>query len=362
MSGPPEDGAPARWRDLVPTWLVRTVLWCVALLLVARTIDLVVDWLVTILTVTAAIVAALLLTALLRPVHGRLAKVMPNALSSLLTIILTLAAITGVMYAVVSRALNQIGDLRQAVQQGIADVRTKLESTGLPLPADLQPTQAELVQRVNQLLPPPTALATMATEILAGFVLAVFTWFFLQKDGSRMWAWFTSWVPEHRLATVDRTGHGVWHVLERYMQGMTMVAFIDAVGIGGTMVVLGVPLAASLTCIVFIGAYVPVVGAFVSGGLAVLVTLVLLGPTEALILLVAVFVVQQVEGNLLQPLVMGKVLNLHPVPIVVAVSVGALIGGILGAVVAVPVLAVAYRIATELHGERHPPAESVAPD
>lgn len=342
-------------RDVAPTWLVRTLLCCVALLVLAHTVDLVVGWFAAVLTVTAALVAALLLTALLRPVATRLGRVAPGWLAALVTILVTAAAVSAVGFVVVARAVRQVDDLRQAVDDGLATVQSWVEHSGLPMvPANFELAQSELMDRFRDVLPSPGVVATMAADILAGTALAVFVWFFLLKDGARMWGWFRTWLPDHRIATVDGVGHASWGVLERYMQGMTMVALIDAAAIGGAMTVLGVPLAASLTCVVFVGAYVPVVGAFVSGGLAALATLVLLGPTEALILSAVVILVQQVEGNVLQPLVMGKALHLHPVAVVV--SVGALVAGVLGALVAVPVVAVAYRAVRELRGaERERP-------
>jgi predicted PurR-regulated permease PerM len=159
--------------------------------------------------------------------------------------------------------------------------------------------------------------------------------------------------PGHATA-VNRGGHAVWEVLTGYIRGTTLIAAVDAIGIGAGMLVLGVPLTASLTCLVFLGAYVPIVGAFVSGALATGITLVTLGPTQALVLLGVVVVVQQVEGNLLQPLVMGHTLQLHAVTTVVSVTIGALVGGVLGALVAVPLVAAAYRLMIQAREDERP--------
>lgn len=196
--------------------------------------------------------------------------------------------------------------------------------------------------------------AGLATQVLSGMVLTVFLLFFFLKDGAQMWSWFLGWVPTGHATAVNRGGHAVWEVLTGYIRGTTLIAAVDAIGIGAGMLVLGVPLTASLTCLVFLGAYVPIVGAFVSGALATGITLVTLGPTQALVLLGVVVVVQQVEGNLLQPLVMGHTLQLHAVTTVVSVTIGALVGGVLGALVAVPLVAAAYRLMIQAREDERP--------
>jgi predicted PurR-regulated permease PerM len=196
---------------------------------------------------------------------------------------------------------------------------------------------------VTGALPSPSAGATMAVEIVSGAALALFVLFFLLLDGRRMWAWAVSWIPQQRHEQVDGAGRRAWAVLTGYVRSIVLVAFIDAIGIG-------VPLAASLTLIVFVGAFVPIVGAAVSGVLAVGVTLVTVGPVPALVLLAAVLLVQQLEGNVLQPWIMGRTLKLHPVVVVLAVTLGSVVGGVLGAVVAVPLVAVCYRVVEFLAG------------
>lgn len=345
--------------ELLPRWLLGTVAWCLALLVLAVTVWLLAHALMSVISVTAAVVAAVLLTALLRPVCERLERLrLPDWAAALATMLLTLAALAGVGYLVVERALGQVDDLQSAVDRAAGDLRAWVLDSPLPVTrAGLEQSQQHLVDHLPKALPSPASGAMMAGEILGAIALGLFVWFFLLKDGPDMWRWFVTWMPRHRVATVDRVGRRAWDVLGSYMRGTTVIAFADAVGIGVAMALLGVPLATSLSCIVFIGAFVPIIGATISGGLAVIVTLVLLGPAQALILLGAVILVQQLEGNLLQPLVMGRALHLHPVTIVVAVAVGGLVGGVLGAVAAVPVTAIAYRVASDLRGSRpRPPA------
>lgn len=169
-----------------------------------------------------------------------------------------------------------------------------------------------------------------------------------------MWRWVLSWVPAVRRHTVGSAGREAWVTLTSYVRGTVVIALLDATGIGATLFIVGVPLAAALTLLVFLGAFVPFLGATISGALAVLVTLVTVGAFEAVIVLAAVLIVQQVEGSVLQPFVMGRAVRLHPVAILLAISIGALLAGVVGAIIAVPILAVTYRVADFLHTD--PPA------
>lgn len=202
-----------------------------------------------------------------------------------------------------------------------------------------------MVAFIQRSVPDPVAGATLALEVLSGTALAVFVLFFLLKDGGRMWGWVLSWTPPAHRPRADGAGRTAWETLRGYVRGSVLIAFVDAAGIGLGLVLLDVPLALSLTLLVFLGAFVPILGATVSGALAVLVALVTQGVTSALVLLAVVLVVQQLEGNVLHPLVMGRALSVHPVVILLAVSAGGLLAGVPGAIVAVPVVAVTYRVA-----------------
>lgn len=332
---------------LPPRWLVRTALGCACLLTIAVTTWLVGRALMTVVTVTAAVVAALLLSALLQPVHERLRRLRaPDWLASLATVVATLLVVAAVITLLLARVQSQQHDLRDAVAASVGQLRDVVHHSPLPLSeARLDAGASQLADTALSALPGPAAGAGIATQVLSGFALTLFLWFFFLKDGREMWSWLVGCVPRRHAGSVENGGRTVWDVLTSYIRGTTVVAAADALGIGAAMLVLGVPLAASLTCLVFLGAFVPIVGAFVSGALAVGVTLVTLGPVQALALLGCVVLVQQLEGNLLQPLVMGRALRLHPVAIVVSVAVGALVGGVLGALVVVPLVAVGYRLA-----------------
>lgn len=220
-------------------------------------------------------------------------------------------------------------------------------------PLSLAPEQVSSIRdtalaRLEQFVPSPVASATTALRLLGALVLVVFVVFFLLKDGDRMWTWVLSWTPRRHEARMAAAGEEAWATLRRYVAGTVLVAAIDAVGIGLALVLLGVPLWFSLALLTFLGAFVPVLGATVAGAAAVFVTLASEGPRDALILLGAVLLVQQLEGNVLQPLIMGRAVSLHPLVVLVAVTCGFLLLGILGALFAVPVVAVAYRVAARM--------------
>lgn len=337
---------------ILPSWLLRTAAYCLALLVVGFTVWLVVEMLGTVRMVTFSIVAALLLSALLSWLVAALVGLrLPRWLAALVSVLALLGACAASVFLVVNRALSQVGDLQEALGEAVAGVKQTLLQPPFSLTADrVERFQDRAVDAVAAALPSPATGASLVIEFLSGIALGVFVLFFLLKDGSRMWQWVLGWTPAPRRAVAGEAGLRAWHTLTSYVRGTVLVALADALGIGAAMLLLGVPLTASLTLMVFIGAFVPIVGATVSGGLAVLVTLVTLGPITALVLLGAVLLVQQLEGNLLQPLIMGHALQLHPVAIVLAVTVGALIGGVLGAIVAVPTLAVSYRVVSYLAG------------
>ena len=187
------------------------------------------------------------------------------------------------------------------------------------------------------------ALTTAATvgEMLTGFFLVLFVLFFFLRDGAQIWHFVCRLLPGPARLSTAGAGHYAWHSLVSYVRATVFVAFVDAVGIGVGLLLLRVPLALPLAALVFLSAFIPVVGAALSGVVAVLVALVANGPVTALIVLAIVIAVQQLEGNVLQPMIMGRAVSLHPLAVLLALSVGIVVAGIVGGLVAVPILAVA---------------------
>jgi putative heme transporter len=206
----------------------------------------------------------------------------------------------------------------------------------------------ELLQESSgELLAGVLAGAGLVAQILAAMVLMVVLLFFFIKDGDQLVQWGLDRTPAHHRETVRAVGRRSWTALGGYVRGTALVALIDAIGIAIGLVILGVPLVIPLALLVFIGGFLPVIGAMLSGLIAVLVALTVDFPT-ALLTLGVVLLVQQVESNLLQPTIMRKAVALHPVVILLALGAGAALAGIVGAFLAVPIAAVVAAAGNEL--------------
>ncbi|MGC1211810.1 MAG: AI-2E family transporter [Micromonospora sp.] len=271
---------------------------------------------------------------------------------------LTLLGLVALAVTVVTNQLTtQFDDLGATLSAGLAQIRQAVVDGPLPVTEDQLDALASAVrertmQRSAELDPADAAGSTL--EAVGAALLAVVLLFFLLKDGSRMWDWLLRPVPAPLRPTIDEAGRAGWWAVSRYIGGQMVVAAVDAIGIGVALLIIGVPLAFPLALLTFLGGFVPIVGATVAGAAAALVALVANGPTDALLVIAAVVGVQQLEGNLLEPLIVGRALRLHPAPVLLAVTAGTLLGGIAGAVVAVPILAVLHRSGAVLvrHGVR----------
>ena len=330
-----------------------------AVLLTAAVVWLAVSVLVNLAVLTIAVAVALLLAALLTPVVSWLCRQgTPSAVAALVGMLLVLAVPVGTGAYAWARASDQSGALSWTVGGGLETVERWLVQGPLSLPAQPVESLSSTVMRAVQRFAGgtggglATGMATTALQVGSGAVLALFLLFFLLKDGPQMWRWVVSRLPQGRAEVVDDAGRHAWSTLTSYGVSVVLVALIDAVLIGAGLFLLGVPLALALSLLIFVGAFVPFLGALVTGGLAVLVTLSALGAAKALLVLGLVVLVQQLEGNLLQPLIAGRAVALHPVVIIVAVTCGLLLFGIPGGIVAVPVVAVGYTVAERLAARR----------
>ncbi|TYL50303.1 AI-2E family transporter [Agromyces mariniharenae] len=205
------------------------------------------------------------------------------------------------------------------------------------------------------------SLGSTLGHFLAGMLLALFATLFILIDGHHIWRWIVGVFPKRARAAVDGAGQAGWATLQNFVKVQILVATIDAIGIGLGAFLLGVPLAVPIAILVFLGSFIPIVGAVVTGALAVFVALIYNGWVIALIMLGVVLLVQQVEGHILQPLIMGTAVKVHPLGVVIAVATGSLLAGIPGALFAVPVAAVVnvmiiYIAAGTWKGEPGPPA------
>ncbi|MEV4332300.1 AI-2E family transporter [Streptomyces sp. NPDC049597] len=296
--------------------------------------------------VVLAFAAALLVTAMLQPTVGRLRKLgLPRGLATAVTAILGFVVMGLVGWFVVWQVMDNLDNLSDRVRDGIEELKRWL----LDSPFHVTESQInDIAQNLSDTIGTNTEEITSAglqgvsvmVEVLTGILLAMFSTLFLLYDGKRIWEWTLKLVPAQARPGVAGAGPRAWRTLTAYVRGTVLVALIDAIFIGLGLWFLDVPLAVPLAVFIFLFAFVPLVGAVVSGALAVVVALVTQGVFTALMVLVVVLAVQQIEGHVLQPFILGRAVRVHPLAVVLAVATGGLTAGIGGAVVAVPLVAV----------------------
>jgi predicted PurR-regulated permease PerM len=300
----------------------------------------------TISVVVIPLAIALLLSALLAPAVGWLLKLrLPPSLATFLVLICGLAAVAGTLTLVVNQFINGLPQLVDNASTGIRQIQDWARTGPLHL-SDAQVDQAiDSVQdwinsNTSQLTATGFATAATLAEVLTSALLVLFATFFFLRDGRKIWRFIVRLFPVNARWSLSDAGDASWATLGSYVRATVLVAFIDATGIGLALLFLDVPFPFPLAALVFLGAFIPIVGASVSGAVAVLVALVDQGWLRALIVLGAVILVQQVEGHVLQPLIMGRAVAIHPLVVIVGIASGVVLAGIIGALVAVPLIAV----------------------
>lgn len=295
---------------------------------------------------------AILLASLLVPLVNWLVRHRwPKPLAIAVAMLGTIGIVTGLIFLVVSQVRRGYPDLQDQSVKAFDDF------TAFLLASPLQLTEADINAYIGQawealqrdgasLFSGILSVGSTAGHVLAGVLLALFATLFLLIDGKGIWAWVVRLFPRNGRAAVDGAGKSGWLTLTTFVKVQIFVAAVDAVGIGlgawiiGLVVGTGFPLVIPIAIAVFLGSFIPVVGALITGALAVFVALIYLGPVPALFMLGVVLLVQQVEGHVLQPLVLGTAVKVHPLAIVFAVAAGGFTAGIAGALFAVPVIAV----------------------
>ncbi|WP_411116643.1 AI-2E family transporter [Streptomyces sp. 058-1L] len=296
--------------------------------------------------VVLAFAAALLVTAMLQPTVVRLKRFgLPHGLATAVTAVLGFVIIGLVGWFVVWQVMENLDTLSDRVRDGIDELKRWL----LDSPFHVTESQInDIAKNLNDTIGTNTEEITSAglqgvtvmVEFLTGLLLAMFSTLFLLYDGRRIWEWSLKLVPAQARPGVAGAGPRAWRTLTAYVRGTVLVALIDAIFIGLGLYFLNVPLAVPLAVFIFLFAFIPLIGAVVSGALAVVVALVTEGVFSALMVLVVVLAVQQIEGHILQPFILGRAVRVHPLAVVLAVATGGLVAGIGGAVVAVPLVAV----------------------
>lgn len=317
--------------------------WRVILIIVMSAVAI---WLLShvSLLVIPVLIAALLAT-LLQPAHRLLLKLkFPPVLSSLTLTLALILVVAGLLTVAGQQLAAGFATMQVSVAAGVRDFIALVESWGVSFETlDIQELLSDIGQTLQDnsgaIVSGALGFGSTATNILAGIVMALFALIFFLKDGPKIWSFLLNFVPSNHRRAVDGAGYAGWGALGSYVRVQIFVAFVDAVGIGVGAWLLGVPLAMPLGVLVFLGSFIPIVGAVLTGAVAVLLALVANDWVNALLMLAVVLGVQQLESNVLQPLVMGKAVNLHPLAVFLAVAAGTATMGLVGAVFAVPVMA-----------------------
>ena len=302
--------------------------------------------------VVIPVVVAVLLAALLSPVNAwlrrRLGRKGPAAG---LTVVATIIGIAALLYLVTSQLINGAGELVGQLASGIDQMRDWLRTT-------FDISESQFTQYLDQAKDTITssegvrsALARAgltATHLVTGLFLTLFALFFFLYEGDRIWAWIVRLFPRTARSKVASSGTVAWGQLTAYTRATILVALVDAVGITVVALVLQVPFAVPIGVLVFLGAFIPIVGALLSGFVAVVLALVSHGVLSALLMLAGVLAVQQLEAHVLQPFLLGRAVRVHPLAVILVIAAGIVLAGIVGGLVAVPIAAVVNAVGNHL--------------
>ncbi|MGH3372268.1 MAG: AI-2E family transporter, partial [Nocardioidaceae bacterium] len=328
------------WRILVISGAVLALLWVIARFSV----------------VFLPLTVALLITALASPLVALAVRAGVNRrLAAGLVVVGGLASVVLLLTFVGTQVSKGFSDLAEQVVTGLEEIRTWLREG--PLNASesqindyLKAAQDLITDSNEEVVARLTEVGTTIGHIVAGFFIVLFSSYFFLSDGARIWAWVVRLFPRAARVRADGSGRVAWNSLTQFVRGTVLVALVDAAGIMLVALVLKVPFATALGVLVFLGAFIPMIGATLSGSVAVLVALVAQGPIVAGLMLAGVILVQQIEAHVLQPFLLGRFVAVHPLGVIIAIAMGVLLAGIAGALIAVPLVAAANAVAQYLAG------------
>ncbi|MBA2272945.1 MAG: AI-2E family transporter [Actinobacteria bacterium] len=312
------------------------------------------------------VIMALFLITVLAPFVERLCrrgwKRARAAAAVFITALVLFIALIGILAPQVG---SEVGDMSRAVKGGADQALVYLTGAPLNLSQDqidsfVDRASEQLAQNRNEIASGVITGAVKVGEFITGILLTAFLLFFFLKDGPSMWGWFTGQFDQPEREHLNNVGHRVLSTMGRYLRGIALVGLIEGTAIGIVLAILGVPLLIPLVLLQFFAAFFPVIGALLAGMIAVLVALVSGGLSDALIVGAAILVIQQADNHLLQPLIMGRAVKLHPIAVILALAAGGVAGGIIGALLAVPLAAVVSGIGNYVNElrDRNPPSFS----
>jgi putative heme transporter len=334
-----------------------TAAWAWRLLLVAAGVYVFLHLFGMLSVVLVPVIIGLLFSAALSPIADRLQSWhLPRSVATLIVVIAGIAFLAALVALVAQQFSSGFGDLRSSFDDSTVKLQHYLHHLGIS-----QKQLNDFFEKVRSGVSSSstgnlggTVVAATATagHLLAGLFITLFATIFFTYDGRGIWRWLVSLFPEPARDRVHGSGERAWAVLTAYVRATFVIALTDALGIALVAWLLGLPLVLPLAVLVFIGAFIPVVGAAISGIAAVAVALVDQGPVHALLMLAGVVAVQQIEGHILQPFLMGRLVRVHPLAVVIVIAIGAEVAGIFGALIAVPLTAIINAVSTHLAGAR----------
>lgn len=355
--------------DPVPRWLRSSAAVAWRLLALAAAIALTVYVLAYLRIVVLPVIVAILVSTVLRPPARWLMRHRFSDGAAAATVLLGAIALLGAALTMAGAAVaRQVADLADSVQEGIREAGDALAEPPFNV------SQADIDRYIDnageQLSDSSGALtggvlhgAVLAGEVITGLILTLLLLFFFLKDGPSLWRWVVRTFGGRQARHLDELARRSYAALTNYVRGLVLVGAADAAMIGAGLAILGVPLVIPLMLLTFLAAFVPLIGAFAAGLAAVLIALVDGGVVTALIVLALVVAVQQVEGHLLYPLIMGRTIHIHPIAVIIALAIGGITAGIIGVFISVPIVtlaATALAYARELRDGREPPAPAPA--
>ncbi len=324
--------------DLAAAWAWRFIVISIA--------GLAILWLLQFfMVVVLPVTVALLITALVGPVVTWLMNLgLPRQLAAMLVVLGLIGVIVLMVAFVSNQVLSGMGDLSKQVSDGIDQIRDWLRTgplnvTDSQISEGLDKAQEQISALGEDAVGKVAEVGTAVGHIVAGLFIVLFSTYFFLADGAKIWAWLVRLFPRAGRLRADSSGRVAWESLTQFVRATVLVAGTDAIGIMIGAAVLGVPFVGAIGVLVFLGAFVPMIGAFVSGTVAVLVALVAQGPFTALLMFGVVVLVQQLEAHVLQPFLMGRFVSVHPLGVIIAIALGVLVAGIPGALIAVPLAA-----------------------
>ncbi|MDR2113833.1 MAG: AI-2E family transporter [Bifidobacteriaceae bacterium] len=303
--------------------------------------------------VAVALFGAAVITSVLRPFTNLLHRVMPRALATISAFLVALAVVGGLGTFVAVSVSNQIPRLSAELINGIEQINRFLASMPAPISEmDLTKVgdtiQDWLRHNSGAVLSEVITRFGVLAEVMTGLILAIFCSVFFINSGTRMWEWFISQFRPNTGSKLQAAGEAAWSTFAGYTRGIVIVGSTNGLFAGLGLTILGIPLATAIGVLVAIGTFIPYVGSAIAMSVAVVVALAAKGPWWALGVVALIALIGQIEGHLLQPLIMSKQVSLHPVVVAITVVAGALTGGVIGAIVAVPVVAVIWSAFTRL--------------